>query len=225
MITVAVVNSKGGVGKTTLSAALAVQATRESQGKARVAMVDLDPQRSLVEWWKRRGKKADSPTIFEGVDSAIDAIERAERDGWDWLFLDGPPAFLVVMEEMVSAADFTLIPVRPSVVDLLSSEDAVVLAREADAAFLVVLNDVGAQEREKVVRLTREALFSSGVPIAETEIIHRVAHMTGMNTGKSASEIKGASAAAAEIERLWAEVKTAAIKAHKARTRKAVAHG
>ena len=66
MKVIAVVNSKGGTGKTTLASALSVRAAKESK---RVAMVDLDPQRSLVAWWQRRGK-SDNPTIFEGAETA-----------------------------------------------------------------------------------------------------------------------------------------------------------
>ena len=149
MITIAVVNTKGGVGKTTLSAALAVRAAQDSK---LVAMVDLDPQRWLIEWWKRRGSPSageHQPTILEGVDDPVEAVERALQVGYEWLFLDGPPAFLTTVQAMIEAADFTLIPVKPSVVDLLASEDAVVLAREANAAFLVVLNDVGAQDAKR----------------------------------------------------------------------------
>lgn len=77
MITIAAVNSKGGVGKTTLTSALAVRAAEDSP---RVAMVDMDPQKSLVEWWKRRGK-SDNPTIFEGAFTAGDAVEALTLDG------------------------------------------------------------------------------------------------------------------------------------------------
>jgi chromosome partitioning protein len=68
MYVIAVVNTQGGVGKTTLASALAVRAAKDSP---RVAMVDLDPQRSLVEWWQRRGS-TENPTIFEGADSPVD---------------------------------------------------------------------------------------------------------------------------------------------------------
>src|SRR5262249_19562921 len=139
MITVAVVNTKGGVGKTTLASALAVRAARDSK---RVAMVDLDPQKSLVEWWRRRGE-SENPCILQGAETAADAIEALNHTGWDWAFLDGAPAFLERFQEMVEAADFVVIPVKPSMVDLLATQDAVALSREAGASFLVVFNDVG----------------------------------------------------------------------------------
>ena len=65
MITIAVVNGKGGVGKSTLATALAVHAA--SEGK-RIAVVDMDPQRSVVEWWARRGK-TDNPAVYEGAET------------------------------------------------------------------------------------------------------------------------------------------------------------
>jgi chromosome partitioning protein len=206
VITIAVVNSKGGVGKTTLAAALAVRAAQDSE---RVAIVDMDPQRSLISWWQRRGR-TDNPCIFEGADTAHDAVERLQLDGWDIVIMDGPPAFLSVIQEMVAAADFTLIPVKPSVVDLLATQDAVSLAREADARFLVVFNDCAPKER--VVEEARRALFNHGVPIAESKISHRTSHVNSMTVGKTASEVnKGKdTVAAAEIDALWQELKKAA---------------
>lgn len=213
MVVIAVANSKGGVGKTTLASALAARAAQDSK---RVAMVDLDPQKSLVEWWKRRGK-SENPTIFEGADSAEDAIEALELDGWDWIFIDGPPSFLPTIADMIETADFVLIPTKPSTLDLLATQDAVVIAREAGTPFLVVIND--ANPREKVVESARDFLLNQGVPFADTQVNHRVSHITGMTVGKTAAEVNGGRdrSAAAEIDALWAEVKKAATKAARAR--------
>jgi chromosome partitioning protein len=209
MIVIAVANSKGGTGKTTLTSALAVCAAKESK---RVAMVDLDPQKSLVAWWKRRGR-SENPTIFEGCETAADAVDRLELDGWDWVFLDGPPSYLAVIADMMAAANFVLIPVKPSVVDMLATQDAIALARESGAAYAVVINDAGPKER--VVDKARDSLLSFGVPLLETVIVHRVSHITGMTVGKSAAEVNSGrdTAAAEEIDNLWREVKAAATEA------------
>lgn len=215
MITIAVVNGKGGVGKSTLASALAVRASQESE---RVAMVDFDPQRSLVEWWQRRGR-TDNPTIFDNAMTAADAVESLQLDGWDWVFLDGPPAFISVMEDMIDAADFAIVPVKASMIDLLATQDAVNLAKEIKRRFLVVFNDVG--PRERVVESARELLANAKIPIADTQVTHRVSHVTGMTVGKSAAEVNSGrdKAAAAEIDALWREVKTAATKAARARAK------
>lgn len=193
---------------------------RAARDSKRIAIVDLDPQKSLVEWWARRGK-TENPCIFEGADTATDAVESLDLDGWDFVFLDGPPAFITVMQEMIETADLALIPVKPSMLDLLGTQDAVVLAREAGTKFLVVINDVG--PREKVVESAREFLFTHNLPIAKTQITHRVSHITGMTVGKSAAEVNNGkdTAAAEEIDALWREVKAAAIKAAKARAKEA----
>ena len=101
MITIAVVNTKGGVGKTTLSAALAIRAAADGK---RVAIVDMDPQKALIAWWRRRGpNQSDSPQLFDGPDTAYDAVEAAQLDGWDIVILDGPPAFLTEMPSICGA--------------------------------------------------------------------------------------------------------------------------
>ena len=103
MLTIAVANTKGGVGKTTLAATLAVRAAQDKfRGGShyRVALVDLDPMKGLVAWWQRRGR-TENPTIFEGCETAADAVERLEMDGWDICIMDSPPAFLTVIDEMI----------------------------------------------------------------------------------------------------------------------------
>ena len=217
MHVVAVVNSKGGVGKTTIASALAVRAARESP---RVAMVDLDPQRSLVEWWRRRGK-TQNPTIFDGVDTAAEAVERLSQTGWDWVIVDSPPAFLRVIEEVIAAADLAVIPIRASILDLLATQDAVVLAQKVSTPFLCVLNDVNS--RDKLADEARSTLFTAGMPIADTNISHRVSHVAAMTAGKSAAEVNGGKdkAAAAEIDALWLEVKAAVLAATKGKAKEA----
>ena len=51
MRTVAFLTRKGGAGKTTLAASLAVAAAEAGE---RVIALDLDPQASLLRWGKRR---------------------------------------------------------------------------------------------------------------------------------------------------------------------------
>lgn len=225
MITIAVVNTKGGVGKTTITAMLSVIAAQEGK---HVALVDMDPQKSLIGWWQRRGK-SENPKIFEGPDTAFDAVESLGMDttsgkAWDYCFIDGPPAFLTVVQEMVEAADFVLIPVKPSMMDLLASEDAVALAQQADVPYAVVFNDLGSKET-KIVEEAKGFLFNAGIPMLKSALVHRVSHMNAMTKGRTAGE--GADEKAAkEIEAVWHEVKKLAAAAAKARSkRKEAAHG
>ncbi len=67
------------------------------------------------------------------------------------------------MQEMIEAADFVVIPVQASTPDLLSTQDAVVLAREAGASYLVVFNAVDPKKRfaENARESREQALLAS----------------------------------------------------------------
>ena len=66
MRTVAFLTRKGGAGKTTLAASLAVAAAEAGE---RVIALDLDPQESLLRWGKRReAAKAPNKIVIEPVE-------------------------------------------------------------------------------------------------------------------------------------------------------------
>src|SRR6476659_745086 len=71
-ITIAVASTKGGSGKSSITAALAVQAATEG---GRVALVDWEPQGSLTLWWVMRGKP-DNPRGHRARGSAAEARRR-----------------------------------------------------------------------------------------------------------------------------------------------------
>jgi chromosome partitioning protein len=212
MIVLAVANTKGGVGKTTLTAALAVRAAQES---ARVAIVDLDPQRSLVAWWQRRGQ-SENPCIFNGAGTAADAVDALRLTGWDWVFLDGPPAFLTTVEEALDVADLAIVPIKPSMLDMIATRDALVLAHRTKTPVIAVLNDC---HKDRLTAAARNTLEGEKIYVAATEVMHRVSHISGMTVGKTGPEVNNGrdKAAAEEIDALWGEVKAAALKAVKDR--------
>ncbi|WP_423415559.1 ParA family protein [Hyphomicrobium sp. B1] len=211
MVIVGFLNSKGGVGKSTLCAAVAVRAAQESK---RVCIVDLDPQESVADWWKRRGAPQ-NPTLFVGADRASDAAEALELTGWDWVFLDGPPGALAVTEDAIKTSDFVVIPMRASGLDLLASQDAVRLCLDNATPYFIVLNACRGGNKDKLVEEARSTLFSNDVPIARALVSQRAAFVTAMTRGKTGAERD--SAAADEIDALWKEIKTAAQKAVKSK--------
>jgi chromosome partitioning protein len=206
MITVAIVNSKGGVGKTTLTATLSVRAAKDSP---RVALVDLDPQKSLAAWCHDRGLDG-NPQLFTGADYADDAVDALRLDGWDWVFLDGPPSGMGPIEEMINVADIVLIPIKPSVFDYRASVEVVDFARKASKNYLMVFNDVASTDAKRMPE-ARAFLASQRLPVAQQQITHRASHINGMNVGKTAAEVNsGDKAAILEIDALWAEIKVLA---------------
>lgn len=61
MIVFVVASRKGGVGKTTLSGHLSVEAERQGHGP--VAIIDMDEQGNLAEWWNRNRKNKKTPGV------------------------------------------------------------------------------------------------------------------------------------------------------------------
>ena len=214
MITVAVVNSKGGVGKTTLTATLGVRAAQDSP---RVALVDLDPQKSLAAWCSDR-KNCTNPALFTGENRAEDAVDALRTDGWDWVFLDGPPSGLSTIEEMIGAADFVIVPIKPGLLDFRATQEVVAAIRDARVPYLIVFNDIVSTDHVRVAE-ARKFLSAEKLPVANQQITHRGSHISAMNVGKTAAEVNSGrdKAAIEEIDALWAEVKKLARAAAKQR--------
>jgi chromosome partitioning protein len=212
---IGVLNGKGGVGKTTLTACLAVRAAADPG--AQVAVVDLDPSNSFAEWYARRGSP-DSPALFRGVDHASDAVEALQHtSSFTHVFFDGPPNSVLVTEDAIRVSTLVLIPIRPSGLDIGSSRDTIQMCQDEGTPYLVVINGKG-QHDGKLVEEAKALLRSWKVPVADQVIAHRVQMINAMTSGKTGPE-RGREAKA-EIDALWAEVKAAVRKAaRKARAR------
>lgn len=209
MLVIGVLNSKGGVGKSTLTAAFAVRAARDNA----VCVVDLDSQGSYSDWYMRRGSP-DNPALLTGEDRASDAIEALRLSApYEIVLLDGPPGSLTVTEDAIKVCDLVVIPMRASGLDLMASQDCVRLCQQSGTAYLCVLNDVNSREAKTLGENARNTLLTYKIPIAKTAVAHRVPHVNAMTSGKTGAEKD--KAAAAEIDALWLEVRKAALAAAK----------
>lgn len=221
---VGVLNTKGGVGKSTLVACLSVRAAADRN--TRVGVVDLDPQGSYGEWYKRRGSP-DNPMLLRGEDRASDAIESLSLSmPFNYLFLDGPPGSLEVTEDAISASTLVVIPMRASGLDLDASQECIAICQEMRKPYLMVINAASHGER-KLVEDARKVLFHWNAPTADALIGQRVPYVTALTSGKTGPEKD--KKAAAEIDALWEEIKAALKKASRAprkqRERANASHG
>jgi chromosome partitioning protein len=126
----ALLNQKGGVGKTTLATHIAGELAMRGQ---HVVLLDADPQGSSLDWTQRRSQQG-LPRLFSAVGLARETLhqeapELARRA--DHVIIDGPPRIAALARSALLAAERVLIPVQPSPYDLWASAEMVALIREA----------------------------------------------------------------------------------------------
>ena len=109
------VSTKGGCGKTTLTAHLAVEAERAGAGP--VAVIDADPQASLARWWNSRA--AETPAFIQTTLAELpQRLEELRAAGIRLVIIDTPGADVSHTRTIVRLTDLALIPSRPSPLDL-----------------------------------------------------------------------------------------------------------
>lgn len=197
MRSIAVVSRKGGSGKTTLAAHLAVAAHRAQAGC--VALMDTDPQASLADWWNAREAR-DPLFVQTGFDRLETDVERLDAAGVDLLVVDTPPAVTESIETCVALADLVVVPSRPSPHDIRSVLSTVKLLEHLGTPLVFVIN--AAIGRAKITSEAIEILSRHG-PIAPVVLGQRLDFAVSMIDGRTVMEMPGQTKSAEEIAGLW----------------------
>ena len=164
MPVIAIVNQKGGTGKTTLSTNLACAFA----GNSAVLLLDADAQGSSQDWADIQGQGRINPQVIAAGAGTLLQDARRAAGQFDWVIIDGPSGISGTTADAIRAADVVLIPAKASPFDVWAAADivAAVRARQEStggsprAAFVVTMS----RHRTLLGRQVESALEEYGLP-------------------------------------------------------------
>ena len=212
---ITVAQQKGGSGKTTLAANLAVAFARAGLS---VALLDTDPQGSLGRWFMARRERGAAGPSAAGTSAAGPSvvIEFSTASAWgvsyeceklrklyDIVIVDTPPKVDADLRPALREADLVLVPVASSHVDLWATEGVIDLARREHKSVALVLNR--ARTGTRLAAEVAQAAAALEGRVLATVLSFRVAYAETLGQGLGVME-QGKSAAFGEMQRLADEV-------------------
>ena len=206
MKVIAVLNQKGGSGKTTIATHLA--RGLQLQGHS-VLLVDSDKQGSARDW---RAVDEDNPLPVIGLDRPTLDKDLKSLSDKDFIVIDGSPQATDLAVSAIKASDFILIPVQPSPYDVWATSDLVDIVKQRiemtdgnlKAAFVVSR----AINNTNIGKEVASVLLDYGLPVLDTKIMQRVSYPNSAAAGKTVFDIEAVNnSAVLEMTALVNEIK------------------
>lgn len=169
---IAIANSKGGVGKSTIAVHLAAWL----QGlRRRVTLADCDTQHSSSEWIRLALPDVQA-VCLDSPDDVLNELPRIAEEA-DFVVADGPGSQTEMSRALLLRADFAIVPCKASMLEVRALAKATEVLRQAQdirkglPRAVAVLSMVG-----KNYRLTndmREAAAALDLPLASSAFVLR----------------------------------------------------
>lgn len=192
---IAVVNGKGGVGKTTTAINLAATFSRNHT----VLLVDADIQGS-ASWWFGRSQKGMGFDLSQDTNSKLLGHLRSIK-GYDLVIVDTPPALQSeALAAVVDVADYLVLPTPPAPMDLAVLVDTVKTAvTPARKPYRVLLTKVDTRSLGEALE-AQNTLLQLGIPACNAFVRIYKAHERAALEGVAITEWRGKNGREAESD-------------------------
>jgi chromosome partitioning protein len=185
----AVVNGKGGVGKTTTAVNLAACLAERGQ---RVLLVDTDPQGSAT-WWVSRGEGMGFETTQETDPKLLSRLRKVE--GFDVVVVDSPPRLdSEGLSVVAKASDYVVLPTPPAPMDMAALVDTIrSIIKPSKVPHRVLLTRVDPRSLNEALEAL-STLHDAGVPAFHAFVRAYKSHERAALEGVAIGKFKGANA-------------------------------
>ena len=193
---------KGGVGKSLVARSLAVQALLDGR---KAAILDADPQETIVSWGRRR--ESGAPLIIGVAGRTIrDALDEIAGRGGDIVFIDTPPHAQPIINIAADVSDACLLVTGPYPEDLEQVGPVVTIVSGLGKPAAIILNKT--PSKAHALTLARAALATFKIATCPTAITQLVGHPYASAEGLTVQEREPESKAAREVAAVWQWINT-----------------
>ena len=207
---ITVANSKGGVGKSTLSVHLAAWLAEQGY---RVVLADCDTQHSSSEWIKLAVPKVHA-ICLDSPDEVLNELPRLREDA-DYIVADGPGSQTEMSRALLLRADFAVVPCKASMLEVRALAKATEVLRQAQdirnglPKAIAVLSMVG--QNYRLTKDMKEATDALSLELASSAMTLRQIYADAPGQAELVWNMGAkAKAAAIEIDELFREIMDAA---------------
>jgi len=202
---IAILNQKGGVGKTTLATNIATKLFLDNE---KVLLIDSDPQGSARDWHTVGNSELavvglDRPTLERD-------IKKIATD-FDWVIIDGAPQLANIAISAIKCADLIIIPVQPSPYDIWASAELVEIIKNRQEltenkpkAYFCITRRISSTSLSKDIA---DVLEGYALPVMRSYTTQRIIYAKSAAEGKTVFDFPKNLEAINEINKITNELK------------------